>query len=321
MATNYTSPMTSMFGPTAGINKANYFGTAPIAAATPVSGSGVNPNTGAYYSGLQKTPPAGTAPTGGSTLATYSPSTNPDGSPNNTGAGTYYDPSVYTTGSGTGAPKSAYINDYNGSIYAGNGTYGALGTNAPTGGIGNVSGGSTTGVAATDAPDAPADPSPVVSSDPPTYGTMSGPGLLDQWFNERATGTDPGWEYTTGRNATALNNQYAARGGYNSGAATQGLGDMYSNEEAQRESQLDSLAGGASGENQANLNSLLGLGMGLAGGEAGTGAAYDTGAASAMSGANNTGLGIGAQGIGLTYGANQGLMNQLLGLGTVGLLA
>lgn len=156
---------------------------------------------------------------------------------------------------------------------------------------------------------------------PPTYGTQSGPGVLDQWFNERASGTDPAYEYETKRGLTSLDNAAAARGGYNGGASMQQDSDYLANMGAQREGQLDSLATGASGENQANLNSMLGLGMGLAGGEGSMGTAYDVGGANAMSAANTTGLGLGAQGVGLQYGANQNLINNGAGLASLLALA
>lgn len=110
----------------------------------------------------------------------------------------------------------------------------------------------------------------------PTYGTQSGPGILDQWFNERASGTDPGWEYAMGRAGDSINNQYAARGGYNSSGATQSLSDMYANATTQRESQLDALATGASNEHQNSLNSMFTQGLGIANGASGAGEAYGT---------------------------------------------
>lgn len=119
-------------------------------------------------------------------------------------------------------------------------------------------------------------PAPAAPAAPagPTYGTQSGPGILDQWFNERASGTDPGWEYATGRAADSINNQYAARGGYNSSGATQSLGDMYANATTQRESQLDALATGASNERQNSLNSMFTQGLGIANGVSGAGEQY-----------------------------------------------
>lgn len=113
---------------------------------------------------------------------------------------------------------------------------------------------------------APADPG----------GSQSGPGILEQWFNQRAGGTDPGWEYATGRATDQINRQAAARGGYNSSAATQGIDDMFANATSQRESQLDALAGGASGEHQGRLNNMFTQGMGLANGQANTSSGFDT---------------------------------------------
>lgn len=122
------------------------------------------------------------------------------------------------------------------------------------------------------APAAGAAPAPAAAS--PTYGTQSGPGILGQWFNQRANGTDPGWEYATGRAADSINNQYAARGGYNSSGATQSIGDMFANATTQREAQLDALAGGASTEHQNSLNSMFTQGTGIANGVSGAGEQY-----------------------------------------------
>ncbi len=146
------------------------------------------------------------------------------------------------------------------------------------------------------------------------YGTESGPGIMEQWFGERANGTDPGYEYTTGRGMKALDNAYAARGMYNSGAATQGQSDFLANSGAQREGQLDQLAGAADASRNTHLATMLGLGTGLAGGEAGLGAGYDITGANAMGSANNTGLGYGAQASVIPYSANQNFMNQIFGL-------
>jgi hypothetical protein len=154
----------------------------------------------------------------------------------------------------------------------------------------------------------------------PQYGTESGPGILDQWFNQRATGTDPGYEYTTGRGLKALDSQYAARGGYNSGAALQGGSDYLANMGAQREGQLDQLAAGASGERAGQLSTMLGLGMGLTGGLSGLGSAYDLGAGNALSSGNATSLQLGTNAAMLPYQANSNLMSQGLGLAALGLL-
>jgi hypothetical protein len=117
-------------------------------------------------------------------------------------------------------------------------------------------------------------------------GTQSGPGIIGQWFNERANGTDPGWEYGVNRGMTALNNQYGAAGDAFSGAAQQAKSDFLANAMSQREGQLDALAGGYSAENQGAINSMLNSGLGIAGGEAGTMGGYDLGAANSL---NNLG--------------------------------
>lgn len=116
-----------------------------------------------------------------------------------------------------------------------------------------------------------------------TTGANSGPTTVEDWFQKRASSTDPGWEYATGRAQDQINNQYAARGGYNSSGATQSLSDMYANATSQRESQLDSLANEATSAHQNALNEMFNVQGGLAGGQAGTAAGYDTASGSAQS--------------------------------------
>jgi hypothetical protein len=90
------------------------------------------------------------------------------------------------------------IGYYNATTAAANG--GNSGTpvapgSTPLGQAAGYTGASTGGMHAAPAttPTSPASATPS-SSAAPTYGTQSGPGLLDQWFNERASGTDPGYE-------------------------------------------------------------------------------------------------------------------------------
>lgn len=128
----------------------------------------------------------------------------------------------------------------------------------------------------------------------PTYGSQSGPTAVEDWFNQRASGTDPGWEYATGRAQDQINNQYAARGGYNSSGATQSLSDMYANATSQREGQLDTLANSATIAHQNALNEMFNVGGGIASGQAGTAATYDTASGAAQGqGLQNT-LNLGA---------------------------
>lgn len=125
---------------------------------------------------------------------------------------------------------------------------------------------------------------PAVPGNP--YGSQSGPGILESWFNQRATGTDPAFEYAAMRGMEDLGNQYGAAGAFNSGAARRGESDFYANLVAQRMGQLDALAGGASGEHQGRLNSMFMQGNQLAGGQAGLSSAYDLGAAGNIQAAN-----------------------------------
>lgn len=149
------------------------------------------------------------------------------------------------------------------------------------------------------------------------YGTESGPGILESWFNQRANGTDPAFQYAMQRGSTALDNQYSAAGAYNSGAAAQGHSDLYSNLISQRQGQLDQLAAGASGEHQNRLNSMFGQGAGLAGGEAGTMGAYDLASANSNNALMNALVQMMGNKAGVDAKANQGLLNNVLGIASV----
>lgn len=141
------------------------------------------------------------------------------------------------------------------------------------------------------------------------YGSQSGPGILESWFNQRATGTDPAFEYAMKRGTEALGSQYSAAGGFNSGAARQGESDLYANLVAQRMGQLDALAGGASGEHQGRLNAMFGQGQQLAQGQAGLASAYDLGAAGNMQAANQAQQQMFLNKAGVDQAGNQGAVN------------
>lgn len=152
----------------------------------------------------------------------------------------------------------------------------------------------------------------------PTAGTQSGPGILENWFNQRANGTDPGWEYGMGRASDQINRQYAARGGYNSSAATQSLSDMYSNSVSQREGQLDQLAGGASGEHQRRLEDMFSEGLGIAGGEAGVAGAYDQSAGGAMQSGQRAKLELMLSKAGVDQKTAQAELDAIFGVAKIG---
>jgi hypothetical protein len=154
----------------------------------------------------------------------------------------------------------------------------------------------------------------------PTYGSESGPGLLEQWFGERAGGTDPGYEYAAGRGMKSLDNAFAARGGFNSGASVQADSDYLANMGSQREGQLDSLAGGASGERANSLSTMLGFGNGITSGMAGLTGGYDLGAANALNTGNAAALQLGTNAALAPYQGQQGLMNNLFSLGAMAML-
>jgi hypothetical protein len=145
------------------------------------------------------------------------------------------------------------------------------------------------------------------------YGTESGPGILENWFQQRAGGTDPGYEYAVSRGLKDLGTRSAARGGFNSGAAVQQESDYLANMGAQRETQLDALAGGASGEHQGRVNSMFNQGAALAGGQAGLAGQYDLGAAQSMSASDVAQLMMMLNKAGVDSQAAQGLINNIIG--------
>ncbi len=142
-----------------------------------------------------------------------------------------------------------------------------------------------------------------------TGGTQSGPGILENWFNQRAGGTDPAWEYGIGRAQDGINNQFAAAGGYNSSGKFQGLSDMYANAVSQRQGQLDALAGGASGEHQGRLDSMFRTAGNLAGGQAGAASGYDMAAFSALSSAQQNQLQLALDRAGIDPKDSQAISN------------
>lgn len=151
----------------------------------------------------------------------------------------------------------------------------------------------------------------------PSFGTESGPGILEQWFNQRATGSDPAFEYAAGRGMEDLANRYSAAGAFNSGAARRGESDFMANLVSQRMGQLDALAGGASGEHQGRLNSMFNQGMGIAGGTSGLMGAYDLNAANAMNMANQAIVQMGLNKAGVDDKSRQTGIGNLFGLGSL----
>lgn len=151
----------------------------------------------------------------------------------------------------------------------------------------------------------------------PSYGYASGPGILESWFKQRASGTDPGWEYALNRGSDALDTRMAAGGSFNSGARAQGLSDLYANMTSQREGQLDALAAGASGEYQGRINSMFNQGLGLAGGESGINSAYDLASGKAMSDALAAALGFTLNKAGVDNQSQQQGIGNLLKIGGI----
>lgn len=145
----------------------------------------------------------------------------------------------------------------------------------------------------------------------PQGGSQSGPGILEGWFNQRAGGSDPGWEYATGKATDNINRQFAARGGYNSSGATNAIDDMYANATSQREGQLDTLAAGASGEHRGRLNDMFSQGTNLANGQANTVNGQSGLGAGAISGHGQDQIDLMLQQAGITQKTRQGELNGL----------
>lgn len=156
---------------------------------------------------------------------------------------------------------------------------------------------------------------PAAPAPGPGGGSESGPGILESWFNSRAGGTDPGYEYAVGRGVKGINDQFAARGGYNSGAAIQAIGDYQANMGSQRESQLDALAGGASGEHQGRLNSMFSQGLGIANGQGGISGMYDIGAGNAISSGNKQAIQLALDRAGVDSKTAQGILSAIFSAG------
>ncbi len=204
------------------------------------------------------------------------------------------------TGPGWLGPSGDKINNWVQRGSTNNGPGAASGGGAPDPGKGSAYPG---GPAAGGAPATPGDP----------YGSQSGPGILESWFNQRANGTDPAYEYAMGRGMDSIDNRMSAGGSFNSGARGQQLSDFGANMGAQRMGQLDSLAGGASGEHQGRINAMMSQGMGLAGGQSGLNTAYDLAGLDSMNKANEAIIGMGLGRAGVDSKANQGMINNILG--------
>lgn len=151
----------------------------------------------------------------------------------------------------------------------------------------------------------------------PDTGTQSGPGILESWFNQRAQGIDAASEYAKKRGLDALNDRFAAAGMANSGAARQQDSDLLANIEAQRASQLDALAAGASGEHQRRIEDMFNEGQGIASGRSAINSAYDLAAAKAQADALAAALGFGVNKAGVDSKAQQSFLDSLFRLGAL----
>jgi len=148
----------------------------------------------------------------------------------------------------------------------------------------------------------------------PDYGSQSGPGILENWFNQRATGIDAASQYATKRGMEALDSRYGAVGLANSGAARQGESDLLANIEAQREAQLDALAAGASGEHIRRNEDLFNIGDKIASDRSAINSSYDLAGAKAWADALAAALGLGANKAGVDSQSNQQGITNLMKL-------
>lgn len=216
--------------------------TQPIASATPTSG-GANPTTGAYYSQLQTPPATPTTPT------TPDWTTSP-----NTGEqpGTAAAASAAENNPGTIAP-----------IVVGNGTFGGLGTNAPTPGVPDNTGLSPTSAATT----TPTSTAPGSTPDSaPTPGVLSGPGYGESWYqqngnnlsgpsnsqslyDEGVSATNPYYQHAMDVTNQSIDLAEAARGEGNSGAALAEIGNADATLSGQQALAQENLAGQADTSN------------------------------------------------------------------------
>lgn len=162
---------------------------------------------------------------------------------------------------------------------------------------------------------------PVGTPGAPDFGSESGPGILEQWFNMRANGTDPAFDYALKRGTQDINSEFAARGGYNSGGALRRISDFEANLDAKRFAGLDSLAGGASGEHQRRLDSMFGVGTNIATGKAGLAGTYDVNAGNAMNQGNIAAIQLMLDKAGIDQKTSQGILDLIFNAGKLGALA
>lgn len=153
---------------------------------------------------------------------------------------------------------------------------------------------------------------------PPDSGSQSGPGILENWFKQRAEGTDPAYEYSLDRGMDEIDNRMAAGGSYNSGARGLQLSDFATNMGARRMGQLDALATGASGEHLGRTEQMFRQGLGLAGGQSGLASAYDLGAAGNIDAANRALTQMFLNKAGVDAAGNQGAINTGLNIWSIG---
>lgn len=197
---------------------------------------------------------------------------------------------------------------------AGGGSWGGAPTIAPPNGYDPAAAASATassGAAARGAAEAAA---AAGQPAPPPPGSESGPGILEDWFNQRVSGVDQAYQYGMKRGGDEIDNRMAAGGSFNSGARGQQLGDFAANMGAQRQSQLDTLAAGASGEHQDRFKTMYDMLYGTGAGQAGVGGAYDLKSADSLNAANQAILSMFLNKAGVDQKSNQQGFSNILGL-------
>ena len=148
------------------------------------------------------------------------------------------------------------------------------------------------------------------------HGDYTGDGYLEDLYKQRMAGTDQYYNRVLERGTESLNNQFAARGGYNSGAALRAIGDYQANVNAQDFRDRSSLAAAASGEQRNRQLDQWNMLSGLAGQHVNTFNPYFQGGAGAVDNAFNTSTqlrldraGANAQANTNAFGNNMSMLN------------
>lgn len=104
---------------------------------------------------------------------------------------------------------------------------------------------------------------PPAAAPPADPGVLGQDGYLEQLYKQRQDGNDPFYNTLRERGTTAINNQAAARGGYNSSGAMNAIGDYQTGIDARQFHDQADLAAAASGERRGRFSDMWDRGMGL----------------------------------------------------------